>query len=115
MSGFGETEARFFTAPRLYLLGLRRVTRGRLIAAALASAFAAPAMAGEPPAAGPPGLWLELPRMPADTGKPLIPMPQAASRDDSAGCVPALPCGARLLGTVRKKGAVELQVPALRW
>jgi hypothetical protein len=25
------------------------------------------------------------------------------------------PCGTRLLGTVRKNGAVELQLPALRW
>jgi hypothetical protein len=42
---------------------------------------------------------------------PAAPLGQA----ETGGCLPALPCGTRLLGTVRKNGAVELQVPALRW
>src|SRR5260370_7806151 len=57
-----------------------------------------------------------LPR-PADSGKAMFPiMPPASVGLDEAGrCLPALPCGSRLLGEVRKNGAVELRVPALRW
>jgi hypothetical protein len=52
---------------------------------------------------------------PPDTGKAALPpMPSAGLREPE-GCAPPLPCGARLLGTARKNGAVELQVPALRW
>jgi hypothetical protein len=53
---------------------------------------------------------------PADSGKPAIFTPPAVlpprQTDD---CLPGMPCGMRLLGTVRRNGAVELQVPALRW
>ena len=52
---------------------------------------------------------------PADTGKPVILAPPPLSDADRENCLPGLPCGTRLLGTVRKNGAVELQVPALRW
>ncbi len=55
---------------------------------------------------------------PADTGKPAIVPPATAAEPPRTGathCAPPLPCGTRLLGTVRKNGAVELQVPALRW
>jgi hypothetical protein len=53
----------------------------------------------------------------AESGKPMIggwartaPAPGSATP-----CAPPLPCGTRLLGAVRKDGAVELQVPALHW
>ena len=53
---------------------------------------------------------------PADSGKPMIFTPQAAvPRQPAEDCLPGMPCGMRLLGTVRRNGAVELQVPALRW
>jgi hypothetical protein len=54
---------------------------------------------------------------PADSGKPAIVPPAAAALDQSEtrSCQPPLPCGTRLLGEVRKNGAVELQVPVLRW
>jgi len=57
-----------------------------------------------------------LPR-PADRGKPMLSIlpPAGVGSDEAKGCPPALPCGSRLLGEVRKNGAVELQVPALRW
>jgi hypothetical protein len=94
---------------------LRRVNR-RLIAAAFALA------AGAPPSgfAGQSAVDLDLsPGLPpaADTGKPAIVPPTVAAQRQSEreGCLPPLPCGSRLLGTVRKNGAVELQVPALRW
>ena len=63
------------------------------------------------------GVWQRLPGpLPADSGKPMIPAPAApVAHEEAANCVPALPCGSRLLGTVRKNGAVELQVPAFRW
>ena len=88
----------------------------RLAAAVLAIAVAAPAIAGQPG----PGLDLSgtLPGLPpaADSGKPAFPPPGAAVvPGETERCPPALPCGARLLGTVRRNGAVELQVPALRW
>lgn len=79
-------------------------------------AFMLPASAGQPAtatldlsgvAAGlPPG---------ADTGKPPVVPPVELVQPETNGCVPALPCGTRLLGSVRKDGAVELQVPALHW
>lgn len=51
----------------------------------------------------------------AATGKPAIGPPAAALPEEAGPCLPELPCGSRLLGSVRKNGAVELQVPALRW
>jgi len=89
-----------------------------LIAAAvvLAGVALAPAFAGQP------AVDLDLaPGWPLQaepgSGKAAIPPPaaRAPGQDDSGRCVSALPCGTRLLGTVRKNGAVELQVPALRW
>lgn len=54
---------------------------------------------------------------PAESGKPAIggPPPDAPGPRAAGQCAPPLPCGARLLGSVRKNGAIELQVPALRW
>ena len=84
---------------------------------ALAMTVAWPALAGQSGNAvdlsGPPA---GLPR-PADSGKPMFSiMPPASPGLDEAGrCLPALPCGSRLLGEVRKNGAVELRMPALRW
>ena len=75
---------------------------------------AAPAFAGQ--AGGGIDLSQPLPGLaPAETGKPLLPPPNAELPTLGGDCVPALPCGARLLGAVRKYGAVEVQVPALRW
>jgi hypothetical protein len=88
----------------------------RLIPAALALAAAALA----PVFAGQSALDLDLlPGLPppADSGKPAIVPPPAAALEQSepGSCQPPLPCGTRLLGTVRKNGAVELQVPVLHW
>jgi hypothetical protein len=53
---------------------------------------------------------------PADSGKPMIFTPPTIVPPRPAeDCLPGMPCGMRLLGTVRRNGAVELQVPALRW
>lgn len=53
---------------------------------------------------------------PTESGKPLLPPgPAGVAPSDAQACAAPLPCGARLLGTVRKNGAVEFQVPALRW
>jgi len=81
---------------------------------ALAGVTLAPAFAGQAAA------QLDLsPGLPpaTDSGKPaVVPPPVAAlGQSETDRCPPALPCGARLLGTVRKNGAVELQVPALHW
>ena len=53
----------------------------------------------------------------ADSGKPAIVPPPVATQGqiESGSCLAPLPCGTRLLGEVRKNGAVELQVPALHW
>ena len=80
-----------------------------LVGAALAPAFAGQAAVdldlrpGLPPA--------------ADSGKPAIVPPPVATlgQKETGSCLPPLPCGTRLLGTVRKNGAVELQIPALHW
>jgi hypothetical protein len=57
---------------------------------------------------------LQLPR--ADSGKPLVPpAPPGIAPSDPERCAAPLPCGTRLLGAARKNGAVELQLPALRW
>jgi hypothetical protein len=90
----------------------------RLSAAiALAMTAAGPTIAGPSDNAvdlsGPPA---GLPR-PADSGKPAVSLmpPANAGRDEAERCLPTLPCDTRLLGEVRKNGAVELRVPALRW
>lgn len=74
---------------------------------------ATPGRAGDTTASTNPFTWAP-PTI--EYGKPAIfvPPPQtppAAGED----CLPALPCGARLIGTVQKNGAVELSVPAWRW
>lgn len=88
----------------------------RLIAAVLGvgGAALAPAFAGQS------GIDLDLSpglRPQADSGKPAVVPPSvtALGQNPAASCPPALPCGTRLLGTVRRNGAVEVQVPALRW
>ena len=88
----------------------------RSVSAALAAAIiaAAPAIAGQPGSAV--DLWSAptvLP--PADSGKPMIFTPPAVVPRLAEDCLPGMPCGMRLLGTVRRNGAVELQIPALRW
>jgi len=93
-----------------------RVIERRLIPAA----FALAGVALGPAFAGPATVDLDLsPGLPpaADTGKPaIVPPPVAAlGQKETEGCLAPLPCGTRLLGTVRKNGAVELQIPALRW
>lgn len=85
------------------------------IAAALLLAASCWAIAGQPDG----GLDLSG-AMPggssAESGKPAIGGPPAAAPGNKAdSCASPLPCGTRLLGSVRKNGAVELQVPALRW
>jgi hypothetical protein len=81
---------------------------------ALARVTLAPAFAGQA------AVDLDLsPGLPpaADSGKPaIVPPPVAAlGQSETGSCLPPLPCGARLLGTVRKNGAVEFQLPALHW
>jgi hypothetical protein len=79
-----------------------------------AAAIAAPAVAQQSNNAvdvwNPPTAW-----PPADSGKPLITRPPTLSPDSAGNCLPEMPCGMRLLGTVQRNGAVELQVPAWRW
>jgi hypothetical protein len=96
----------------------RPIVKRRLIPAAmvLAGAVLAPAFAGQP------AVDLDLsPGWPLQagpgSGKAAIvpPSARAPGQGESGSCVSALPCGMRLFGTVRKNGAVELQVPALRW
>jgi hypothetical protein len=93
-----------------------RLLKRRMIAAAFALAGTALA----PGFAGQSTVDLELsPGLPpaTDSGKPAIVPPAVAAQgqSESGSCLPPLPCGTRLLGTVRKNGAVELQVPALHW
>jgi hypothetical protein len=92
------------------------LVKRRLMAAAFALVVAmfAPAFAGQS------AIDLDLaPGLPprADTGKPAIVPPSvtALEQNERGKCLPQLPCGTRLLGTVRRNGAVELQVPALDW
>jgi hypothetical protein len=55
-------------------------------------------------------------RVPTESDKPLVLTPPLALRpDNQTGCVPVLPCGARLLGAVQKNGAVAVEFPALKW
>jgi hypothetical protein len=93
-----------------------RLMKRRLLpsAFALAGAVLAPALAGQS------AIDLDLsPNLvpPADSGKPAIVPPAAAAleRNETGNCQPPLPCGTRLLGTVRRNGAVEFQVPVLQW
>jgi hypothetical protein len=99
-------------------INIRPIVKRRPILAAVmfAGAALAPALAGQP------AVDLDLaPGWPLQaepgSGKAVIvpPAARAPEQDDTGRCVSALPCGTRLFGTVRKNGAVELQVPALRW
>jgi hypothetical protein len=92
-----------------------RIIIPQSIAAACLLAASSSAVAGQPNGG------LDLGGVPgassAESGKPRIggwpsPAPEAGG---AVPCAPPLPCGTRLLGTIRKDGAVELQVPALRW
>jgi len=93
-----------------------RLIRGKVLptALALAGAALAPAFAGQP--AVDLGLLPGLPPA-ADSGKPAIVPPAIAAlgRNPADRCLPPLPCGTQLLGTLRKNGAVEIRVPALSW
>ena len=86
-----------------------------MLATAMAAlAVAAPSRAGEPVSAAGGVIWTR----PVETGKPAILTPtpsQPPAPPTGDTCPPALPCGARLIGSVQKNGAVELQVPAWRW
>lgn len=84
-----------------------------LLAAAVLLAAAGPS-AGQPatgldlsvPAVGPP---VALPfRKPGG-------MPPQSARPQTENCIPGLPCGTQLYGSGRRRSAIELQVPALRW
>ena len=75
---------------------------------------AVPASAGQGDGSDPPAGWRgDAPS--AQGGKPLLFAPPPPAPENATPCPPALPCGTRLYGTIRKNGAVELQVPALRW
>jgi hypothetical protein len=52
---------------------------------------------------------------PTETGKPLLPLPSPLGQGQAEVCASPLPCGARLYGATGKSGAVEVQIPALRW
>ena len=54
-------------------------------------------------------------RPPADSGKPMIFAPPPTILCPKNDCLPDMPYGIRLLGTVQRNGVVELRVPALRW
>ena len=90
-----------------------RIGFGPALAAVMASAALAPSIAGQSGAAVDLGSLLP---PPADSGKAPTRLPPPGLEDNAPlGCLAALPCGTRLLGTIRKNGAVEVQVPALRW
>jgi hypothetical protein len=73
-------------------------------------------LAAEPTVAGQAGAGIDLALPPpAESGKPATGEHFAPPLGEARECPPALPCGTRLLGTVRRNGAVELQVPAWRW
>ena len=77
---------------------------------------ASPASAGDHADGLAPGAAPVILTPPTESGKPLLPPRSAgAAPSDEEACAAPLPCGARLLGTMRKNGAVEFQVPALRW
>jgi hypothetical protein len=94
----------------------RRIFLSQPIAAALPFAAILAARAGQPEG----GLDLSgtvQGAPPAESGKPAIGGPPTSAPETGGPrpCAPPLPCGARLFGSVRKNGAIELQVPALRW
>jgi hypothetical protein len=107
------------TALKRYYRAMRRAWR-LLKRRVIPSAFALAAAAFAPALAGQSAVDLDLlPGLPppADTGKPAIVPPAAGKLEqrETGGCQPPLPCGTRLLGTVRRNGAVEVQVPLLHW
>lgn len=77
-------------------------------------AGATPAVAGQPAHSLDLSIAAGLPP-PADTGKPAVAPRAGLALPRPGDCVAPLPCGTRLLGAIRKDGAVELQVPAWRW
>ena len=84
------------------------------ITATVVAMAAIPALADQPGSAV--DIWrpaTDLPR--TDSGKPAIYAPPPVLPRSSDDCLRAIPCGLRLLGNVQRNGAVELQVPALRW
>ena len=89
----------------------------RSMSAALAAAIiaTAPAVAGQSGAVV--DLWSTPNALPpADSGKPIIFTPPSVVPPRPAeDCLPGMPCGMRLLGTIHRSGVIELQVPALRW
>jgi hypothetical protein len=95
--------------------------RGCRIARLAAASAAAIALAAISAVAGEVGsgidLWYGAPGLPprTDTGKPAITLPPALFAPEPDTCLPALPCGTRLIGRNGSDGAVVLQVPALRW
>ena len=58
-------------------------------------------------------LPLDLPP-PADTGKPRFFVPPPAS-PPPGGCAVAFDCRVRVIGTVQRNGAVELNATMLKW
>ena len=85
-------------------------------AALVLAAAITPAVGGQPAADLAPSDRAWSPAPLAESGKPmLVPPAPLPLQTTEPRCLPALPCGTRLLGTVRKNGAVELQVPAWRW
>jgi len=77
---------------------------------------AGPVYAGQAAADLTPLDWLPGSVAPTEAGKPAIVPPYALSpASDDERCLPSLPCGTRLLGTVRRNGAIELEMPAWRW
>jgi hypothetical protein len=88
--------------------------RFQLVVVGLAIAAATQALAAQ--LGNPADLWnppADLPR--ADSGKPAIFTPPPVLPRTTDYCPAGMPCGLRLLGTVQRNGAVEVQVPALRW
>ena len=53
--------------------------------------------------------------VPAERGKPTLDLRLPEPLPNRSSCLPAVPCGTRLFGTVEKNGAIGVQVPALRW
>ncbi len=92
-----------------------RIITSGLIVAALGFVGAVRAYAGQSAADFDlSGTLLGLPP-PADTGKPSITPRAELVAPEPGACLPALPCGTRLLGASGRNGAVEIQLPALRW
>jgi len=90
--------------------------RAALVAALVVALGVSAAAAGQPNA----GVDLFAPGAdglppPAETGKPRLFVPPPARPQAAPDCVPVLPCDTRLIGRLRRNGAVEIRVPALRW